>query len=105
MAGARLINITELLEKILLYLDERNLLRLQQVSQVKAVTEGSIHLQRKLFLKFEEPDGSLPQMSEAIFGAPNPFFNTFTPILAGRDEPFTLALQPGAIMPSFFACE
>lgn len=102
-AGTRMIRITELLEKILLHLNQRDLLRLQQVVQIKAVTEGSIQLQRKLFFKFEKPDGSLPHMSEAIFGGPDPFINKLTPILAGPEYSMSLALQPGKTMPSFFA--
>lgn len=71
--GAELINITELLEKILLHLSERDLLRLQRVSQIKSVTEGSALLQRKLFLAPEPPSDLSPRPIPLLFGGDEPF--------------------------------
>lgn len=66
--GRRLVETTELLERILLHLPERDALLAQRVNlKFKAVTEASKDLQRKLFFLPESPNG-LPRRNHLLLG-------------------------------------
>lgn len=64
-AASRVFAIPELLEKILLYLPERDLLLTQRVNKAfRNVADSSLHLQRKLFLRadVDSEDGPVPNL-------------------------------------------
>lgn len=93
IAGAKLINIPELLEMILLCLSARDVLRLQQVAQIKAVTDGSLRLRRKLSLEPEPLSDWPPRPNPPLLGGSNPFVQKLTPTLVGATRK-KLVLHP-----------
>lgn len=63
----KVFRIPELVEKILCYLQNRDLLRVQGQSQFKNVTDGSIKLQRKLFFAPDPEYSGLQILNPLLF--------------------------------------